>query len=523
MAYVTMHLLNHALGLVSLDAAESALRWASALWHSWPGTVALYGAAMVHAALAFAALWERRTWRMPAPQALRIALGMALPLLLASHLAAMRGPYTLDGFQATYAQILTSLWGADGGWHVVVMAMAWTHGCMGLHFALRQRATWHRAQPLLLTAAVVVPLVAALGFLSMGREAQVRRPEVRLPPSDISARLRTAVDAGRTGYALGLAALGIALVWRTRAERARGRTITLTYPDRTARVPLGWSVLEASRRHGIAHLSVCGGRARCSTCRVRVSGPAAHCPAPGPDEQRTLARVHADPDIRLACQLRPLGDLAVTPVMTARATSLDRLSNEREVAVLFIDLRRWSGLSEKQWPFDLVYVLDHYFALVGDAVHEAGGVANQYIGDSVMALFGLDDDLQAACRGAVRAATLIDERMRAWSAEFELEFGQALGFGIGIHAGSTAVAEVGHRDVRSFTAVGEVVNTASRLQDQTKVHGAALVISAFAARQAGIAESAWSVQRIEVRGRREPLDVLMLDSPSLSRLGGSSR
>ncbi|MBS0451392.1 MAG: adenylate/guanylate cyclase domain-containing protein [Proteobacteria bacterium] len=518
MVYVSMHLLNHAVGLVSLQAAETVLGWASAIWHSWPGTIALYGAATVHLALAFLALWERRTWRMPASQLIRIGLGFSLPLLLASHLAATRGLYTLAGLDAGYARILRSLWDADGWWQMVVMLVAWTHGCMGLHFALRQRALWQRAQSPLLTAAVVLPLVSALGFLSMGREAELRPPAVRPPPAAASALLRTSVEAGRAGYAIGLAALFLALGLRARSERSRGRTITLTYPDRTARVPMGWSVLEASRQHGIAHLSVCGGRARCSTCRVRVAGPLAHCPPPGPDEQRTLARVHADPDVRLACQLRPVGDLQVTPVMSGRTTTLSRLGREREVAVLFVDLRRWSGLSEKQLPFDLVYVLDHYFALVGDAVHEAGGVANQYIGDSVMALFGLEDSPQAACRGAVHAARLIDERMRAWSADFEAEFGQPLGFGIGIHAGGAAVAEVGHRGVRSFTAVGEVVNTASRLQEQTKVNGAALVISAFAARHAGIATDDVPVQRIQVRGREEPLDVLMLDSNNLACL-----
>lgn len=518
MAYVALHLLNHAMGLVSLQAAEVTLHRIAAFWHSWPGTVLLYGAAIAHIALAFSALWERRTIRMPFALLLRIALGVALPLLLASHLAATRAPYTLEGLDVTYGQILRKLWNADGWWQILVMVVAWTHGCMGLHFAFRQRPSWRRAQPILLTGAVVLPLMAALGVLSMGREAAARAVEIGPPAANEATSLKEVVDAGRGAYAAFLSAFLLALAWRARSERVGQRTITLTYPDRSARVPLGWSVLEASRKHGIPHLSVCGGRARCSTCRVRVAGPAAHCPPPGPDEQRTLARVRAGADIRLACQLRPLGDLQVTPVMTARSASLNRLDSEREVAVLFVDLRRWSGLSEKQWPFDLVYVLDHYFALVGDAVHEAGGVANQYIGDSVMAIFGLEGNLEDACRRAVHAAKLIDERMRAWSSVFERDFGQSLEFGIGIHAGSAAVAEVGHRDVRSFTAVGEVVNTASRLQDQTKVHNATLVISEFAAHNAGIGISEADVQEIQVRGRRAPLGVLVLDTFMLRRL-----
>ena len=79
---------------------------------------------------------------------------------------------------------------------------------------------------------------------------------------------------------------------------------------------------------------------------------------------------------------------------------------EREVAILFIDLRRWTTLSEGHLPFDLVYVLDQYFTAVGDAVREAGGVPNQFIGDSVMAIFGLEVGIAAASRQAIAAAAV---------------------------------------------------------------------------------------------------------------------
>ena len=77
-------------------------------------------------------------------------------------------------------------------------------------------------------------------------------------------------------------------------SRRRRGLVRIRYPQRTVDVPRGWSVLEASRAHGIPHLSVCGGRARCSTCRVQVveRGAAA---APLADEQRTLARIGALP------------------------------------------------------------------------------------------------------------------------------------------------------------------------------------------------------------------------------------
>src|SRR5690349_13214100 len=88
--YVTLHLACHALGLVSLDIAERALRATVLLWQSPPGTLLLYGAAAVHVTLALLAVYERRTLRMPPLQALRIVLGITMPIALIGHFVATR-------------------------------------------------------------------------------------------------------------------------------------------------------------------------------------------------------------------------------------------------------------------------------------------------------------------------------------------------------------------------------------------------------------------------------------------------
>jgi len=516
MAYVTAHLLNHSLGIVSFAAAETVLRGVQLFWHSLPGTLLLYGAATVHLALAAAALWERRTLRMPPLEGLRILLGFALPLLMAAHLTAMRGAHQAYGIEGSYARVVWGLWSLPGASaQLAMMFAAWTHGCIGMHFALRARPGYRRFSHLLLAFAVVLPLTAAMGFVSMGREFQwTGVPPVVLPTPAQGRALDAAETSIKFFYALGLAALLAAYGARNWfARRPRGPSISLRYPGRTVQVPRGWSVLEASRSQGIAHLSVCGGRARCSTCRVRVLGPAEHIGEPGRDEQRTLDRVRAPGDVRLACQLRPRGDIEVTPLFApppngGRPAPVSSFGRERDVAILFVDLRRWSGLSERQWPFDLAYVLDRYFAIVGAAVRESGGVPNQFIGDSVMAIFGLETDLPTACRQALCATELIGERMDAWSEGFEAQFGQQLDFGMGLHAGRAAVGEVGYLDTTTFTAIGEVVNTASRLQDHSKTAASRLVVSLFAARQAGFAHAAEQVDTLVVRGRSEPLSVI---------------
>src|SRR5262249_40592931 len=155
----------------------------------------------------------------------------------------------------------------------------------------------------------------------------------------------------------------------------RRSTIKVSYPDEQhAQVPLGWTVLEASRAAGIPHASVCGGRGRCSTCRIRVAGDPAALPAPSPQEQRVLQRIGAPPAVRLACQLRPVRDLAVTPLVDAAAgvsVALARVGSrsgeEREIAVLFADLRGFTRLAEHKLPYDVVFFLNRYFGAVGPA------------------------------------------------------------------------------------------------------------------------------------------------------------
>lgn len=517
-AYVALHLVNHGLGLVSLHAAETLRMGVQGLWRSVPGTVLLYGALAVHGVMAVLAVWQRRSLRMPAMEAIRLLLGLCLPLLLAAHFSATRGAYEIWAIHNSYQRFIPSIWNPPSlGLQWLLLAAAWAHGCLGLHFALRARSGWQRWQPLLLTLAVLLPTLAALGVLAMAREIAVGDPAiVQEMPAQASQHLQGLTAGLRRGWLLLIVAvLAGPRLWRWLRQRPGGRMIRLHYPGRTLQVPLGFSVLEASRAHGMEHLSLCGGRARCSTCRVRVRGASAHLPPPERDERATLQRVHAPSDVRLACQLRPRGDIEVTPLFRSKTVAgTDAAEEEREVVILFVDLRQWSGLSERQWPVDLSWTLDRYFALVGGAVQECGGVANQFIGDSVMAIFGLRTDLPTAARQAIQASVRIDQRMQAWSQAFRAQFGQALEFGMGLHAGSVALGRVGFENTTSFTAVGEVVNTASRLQEYSKVARARLVLSAEVARLAQVRASLGEARKVQVRGRSQPLEVFHVVRPA---------
>lgn len=518
--FVATHLANHALGLVSLQAAERGRDVFLAFWRSWPATLTFYGAFLVHVALALAALYERHTLRMPALEFTRLVIGLFIPVLLAAHFTGSRVAYELYGVEDAYVRVVPAIRNGGGTLRqLTLLTIAWLHGCLGIHFVLRFRAWYRQSFYLLFTAAVLLPVLAALGFASMAREI----------PLLVAAGQMTATPASATADGARLqfisnwlvlvfaAALGIVLLLRAgRAQRERrlGRTVGLQYPGRRVEVPRGWTVLEASRAHGIAHLSLCGGRARCSTCRVRVEGEAAHLPPPSDAERRTLQRIRAAPDIRLACQLRPDGDLVVTPLLRGARANQPTAGAEREIAVLFVDLRRWTSLAEQHLPHDLAYVLDQFFEVVGSAVRASGGVPNQFIGDSVMALFGLEHDLATACRQALAAARAIEAGMECHRERMQQEFGAALEFGIGIHAGPAAVGEVGWREMRTFSAVGDTVNTAARLQELCKSHGVRLVVSDEVLRRANVPTEGLARHEVDVRGRVDALAVYAVSSPA---------
>lgn len=246
----------------------------------------------------------------------------------------------------------------------------------------------------------------------------------------------------------------------------------------------GATLLDASCGAGIPHASVCGGRGRCSTCRVRVGAGRDRLLAPSDAEARVLARIGAAPTTRLACQTRPLADIEITPLLAAtagprqaRAASRHHQGEEREVAVLFADLRGFTALAEHRLPYDVVFVLNRYFAAMGTAVEESGGRVDKFIGDGVMALFGVDRDVETGCRDALAAARRMIEHLEDLNRSLENDLDRPLRIGIGIHCGSVILGEMGYGRATAMTAIGDSVNTASRLEALTKEFKAELVLS----------------------------------------------
>jgi adenylate cyclase len=528
-AYVTTHFVNHSLGLVSVQVMDRELHRIYQYWASPLGGFILYGAFAIHYGLALWALWLRRSLRMPAAEATQLVLGFAIPFFLTGHVLHTRVADTFYGADYGYYSTLLHLFFVanplSGGLQLTVLVIAWIHAVIGLRFWLGVKPWYERWQPLLYAFALLMPTLAILGVLEGGREvvamaedpawvAQLATAHPKPVPEDV-AFIDQMVVWVRCAFLAALLAVLAARVARWHWEQRRRGVVRLTYPSgRVVRIVRGVSVLEASRMGGIAHASVCGGRGRCSTCRIKVAGPNEAIPPPAPEEVKVLQRVGAAPDIRLACQLRPHGDLRVTPLLPATAQARDGFRRpgylhgaEREVAILFGDLRAFTKLSETKLPYDLVFLLNQYFAEMGHAVEGAGGRIDKFIGDGVMALFGLDGGVEAGCREALVAAKDMALRMESLNRALIHDIPEPLRIGIGIHTGPAIVGEMGYGTAVSLTAVGDAVNTASRVESLTKTYACELVISEAVMLRAGIDLSAAPRHEIEIRGRVERLTV----------------
>ncbi|WP_439817365.1 adenylate/guanylate cyclase domain-containing protein [Zavarzinia sp. CC-PAN008] len=528
--YLLTHLLNHAAGLASLDAMEAGLRLFQRLWQNLPATVLLYGALATHLTLVLYSLYRRRTLRMSAGEVAQIVLGLSVPPLMVLHVLATRYIDAAFGSEPTYAYVVKSI-AHDSSWQgwaqSAGLVVAWTHGCIGLYYWLRLKPWWPAVQEWALAGAVLLPVAALSGFLVAVREVAYLQADpawvaalyrgLRPPDAEQAAQVYALRDSLQILLAAAVAGVAVARGLRRLVERHRG-LVAISYPSgRIVRVTPGTTVLEASRLAGIPHASVCGGRGRCSTCRVRVrTDPGALAPPEG-EERAVLERIQAEEHVRLACQIAPRADVAVMPLLpagaepdTARRARHWQEGMEQEIVVLFADIRGFTRFSEERLPFDVVFVLNQYFRTVGEAIEGAGGFVDKFIGDGVMALFGLNSTLEEGARAALEAARAMSEGLVELNRALANDLEAPLRIGIGIHSGPVIVGTMGYARTMGLTAIGDTVNTASRLESASKDFTAELVVSRRVARRAGVDLSAFQAAKIQIRGRSEPLALFAL-------------
>ena len=536
LTFVVCHLAAHCVLLISIDRAQRVLDVLMGPWRTTAGTIVLATALLVHYSNALWSIYVRRHLRWSRWEAWQLGLGLCIPALLMTHVIGTKVAQLALGTDSYYTSVLVIQWVVSpwvGIVQMVAVLTVWTHACIGIHFWLRTKSWYPDWRVYFAVFGLLFPTLALAGYVTAGnqvlREAEESPDYVQhsLADANITAAVRTetrrmAVFGWSAHFALVLLPFAAREVraWRHR----RRQPPRLTHAGgRTVLMMPGATVLETLREHGIAHASVCGGRARCTTCRIQVTKGMETLPLPEGLEAKALARIAATPGLRLACQIRPTADITVMPLLPADASSADGAvrggleGSERQVTVVFIDLRGSTTLAEARMPYDVLYILNAFFDEMTKALSATNGHFSQFTGDGLMALYGLDArDPTAGAADALRGAREMLLRLDQLNRRLKGELVHPLRMGIGIHFSEAIVGSMGPPGAKVVSAIGDTVNTCARLESLTKDYDCSLIVSRRAAEMAGLVVDGLPLHEAHVKGRSDVVHFYALnDVPEL--------
>lgn len=539
LVYVTFHFINHALGLVSLDAMEKMLGVMSFVWGTIPGTVVLYGAFLIHILLGIWSIINIRTLRMPLWRWVQIFLGLAIPYWLISHVLITKGSELLTGLQVTYLQEFAFLWPVAALKQNALLIIVWIHAMMGVHFWLKPQRWYQDWGGLLQVFTAIIPILSMSGWMvAAQRELLLVRSE---PTGQATADLQKIMDTARDSVAAlrPLAQQGVvyvligvlvlfALLFISRKLRKR---VQVSYGrELTVDVTPGITLLDASREAGIPHMSICGGRARCSTCRVMIISDQNTLSPIGPAERKLLNKIDAEPNIRLACQARVRGNTEIRPIIQPTTTNHKPLNidpyswgDEREVTVLCLNIRDFTALAEKSLTYDTVFILNHFFDLMVAEIEASGGYVDKFVGDGLIAIFGLETVSKVSSREALTAAVNCQQTAQKQDDILAQHLDNPLEIGIGVHTGKVIIGRIGKTGDQThpsrITAIGNVVKVASTMERLSKKAKAHIIYSRSTHEFAGLGMSQMigETAKVQVKNNNEPIESIIIKNSGALR------
>lgn len=522
MAFVTTHLINHIGGIVSLQTMDDWRPYLSGVWGTFYLGTILIAAFILHIANALYSIYIRSTLKMQLWEALQLGFGLAIPVLLASHFTGAFIGQIAYQYDPTYQWIVTFFWTVEPGQGVLQglgMTVAWIHGCIGIHFWLRLKRWYPSYRFLFATIAISILCLSGSGFIAAGIESiQLAQESVWIQESFKTMGMPSAA-ASAVGvwldYAYWVAAgtvllpflLRLIRLWLMKLDKKPEAT---TPTGLTCKIGTGATLLEALVDKGIPHAAVCGGRGRCTTCRVRILDGLQNLAEADELEAKALKKISAPEGVRLACQIKPANDIKYVSLLPPDASASDGRrpggleGQEQSVTAMFVDLRGSTKLGEDKLPYDVLFVLNQFFAEMTAALKETNGHYAQFAGDGLLALYGLNKaDPIDGIRDAIRGAVAMHRRLAGLNESLASELAHPLEIGIGINYGDAIVGLMGPPDSQLLTAIGDSINTAARLENQSKQHEGATIFSEDAIMAAGLSVEEELLHEAQLRGRQE--------------------
>lgn len=542
--YIIIHLSNHILGLVSFEAMENMRKFVTPFWRSPVGGLLIYGSLSIHFGLALMSLYRRNTLTMPTWELSQLVLGLSIIPLLAGHIAATWGARVLMGFDINYEFALSGI--LSNNWTLarqgMLLIVAWVHVVIGLHFFLRLFRWYQGWRPHFYPIAILIPLLVVLSMMRIGMELGVwqqdgpkqgfvdqvwgnltgpggsseNRP-LGSPEKTPSQKLADGILI--SFYGLLLLTLAARALRRKTRQKAGGVIVRHINGQILTGFP-GQTILEIVRSHSVPHASLCGGRGRCTTCRVRIGAGSSELEQPSALEKFALERIGAAPNVRLACQTRPLKPIEITPLMPPDLGVDEEWreggvsGEERDIVALFVDLRDSSQFSKHHLPYDVLFILNRFFLEMSEALTSSHGHYAQFEGDGLLALYGLERGLEQGCVDVIRGAVDMQARIDQLNQKLAHDLKKPLRIGIGIHCGQAIVGTMGPPTAPNYSAIGDCVNASAHLQQMTKELGCVVVVTDDVVRHARADFSGFPSQSIGLRGKQQSVLVYSVNDPA---------
>ncbi len=524
--FAFFHFINIGLGLFHTDYLHGMQDGRHAITRHDLGSVILYLALFVHAGLALYSISQRRTLRMPFAVASQVVLGLLIPLQLISHIVHTRYAHEIYNVNDEMGYIIILMWPNSAIWmQSLLLLVVWVHSCIGLHMWLRLTQWWPRMVPYLIGLAVFIPSFALAGLLTEGRRIWADFADPFLRDQYIEHYNWPSPEAFQTMFSVknnALAAFAVALgvslaVFFIRKLWRRRHSVRVKYVDGPEIVAeKGMTLLEISQANSIPHTSLCGGKGRCTTCRVIIEDGGDTLPTPSDVEARSLAAVSAPEGARLACQIRPTEPITAFRMFRpdgGRSRAHASQGQERELAVLFLDMRGFTSRTTGQLPYDIVFLLNRFFDAIVPAITADGGVVDKYMGDGLLAVFETSSS-ESSAKAALQAAADVSRALDRFNKQLETEGSPRIRIGMGLHLGDLVLGEIGADGNSARTIIGDAVNVASRLESETKALGVELLVSVELLHAAGHEGDLSNMRSFTLRGVNQPVSALPLADAS---------
>jgi len=292
--------------------------------------------------------------------------------------------------------------------------------------------------------------------------------------------------------------------------------------DSTVPISSDQTILQAALEAGIPHFHACGGKGKCSTCRILVRAGEENLSAFTPKEEAIHKHIPFPPNVRLACQTYVKGENVQVHRMIRdetdiqfyikedTATDLEYTGEEKEMALFFLDIRNFTPFIETYLPFDVIHIMRRLFTLFRNGIEACEGRIIETAGDGFYAAFGFDTSIEKAVENATSAGRKIFEDLEAFNESYMYKnFRHRFQVGIGLHAGRVIIGNIGIGVNNNLTVTGLSVNIAARLQAATKDLNNSFVISHYAFSYLSN-QVKTSSQEIQLKGIKEKVRVHLI-------------